>query len=184
MVINRKHTFGGLVPLALAGALLLSGCSTTDSTLEAPGDVAAVENNESSTPESALYDSTQDNLDAAPADAAEALRSLSAELDQIDGINGVGISYYGPEVDLGVVIPVAGDGTNVSAEQLKKVLSTIEKHDYPATVEGFTINVWGADGFGADSSLVGQEIGLKDEFNDSEWGWIKFSVKDLGSLYK
>lgn len=174
-----------VAPLALAGAMLFTGCAATSAEAPAPvtSEQPAAEPSTDSTETEGLFDSTQDQLGAAPEDAKAVLTELSAKLDTIDGVNGVGISYYGPEVDLGVVIPKA-ENDNITPDQLRSVLDIIAGFDYPATVEGFLINVWGADGHAGDSSVVGQEIGMKDEFIDLEWGQLAFGVADLGALYK
>lgn len=183
MFTTQKISAQLIVPFAFAGALLFTGCSTTPSEAPATNDASeqVVESETSET--EGLYDSTQDQLGAAPEDAKAVLTELSAKLDTIDGVNGVGVSYYGPEVDLGVVIPEAAN-SNITPEQLRAVLDIIAEFDYPATVEGFLINIWGADGYAGDSSAAGQELGLKDQFNDTEWGQVKFGVADIGSLYK
>ena len=183
MFITQKLSTQLVMPFALVGALLFAGCSPTPSEAPATNDASEqVVESESSETEG-LYDSTQAQLGAAPEDAKAVLTELSTKLDTIEGVNGVGVSYYGPEVDLGVVIPEAAN-SNITPAQLRAVLDIIAEFDYPATVEGFLINVWGADGYAGDSSVVGQELGLKDQFNDTEWGQVKFGVADIGSLYK
>lgn len=183
MFITRKKVVRLIAPVALATGLVLTGCTIQVGDLTGSGRTATVDEPSAEEDDSIILDSTIDRLDAAPADAKSVLTDLSATLDTIAGLDGVGISYYGPVVDLNVVIPEAASG-NITADQLKQLLSMLESVSYPATVEGFTINVWGSDMFAADSSEVGAEIGMKDAFLDAEWQWIQFAVTDLGSLYK
>lgn len=187
MFITRNKSIRIVAPLALAGALLLTGCSSTATAPEKPAASAAPSADASSTDQTdgdvELVDSTIDKLDAAPDDAKAVLTELSIALDAVPGLDGVGISYWNPEVDINLVVPNALE-ENLTGDQLRQVLEILGDREYPATVEGFIINVWGSDQFAGDSSTPAAEIGLKDEFIDSGWGWVKFTVADLGALYK
>lgn len=85
--IVRERSASIFAPVALAGALFVSGCSIVgDTSPEAPVQADA------SASEVEMHDSATDVLETAPANAPLILEELSTELDRVTGLNGVGIA--------------------------------------------------------------------------------------------
>lgn len=170
-----------LLPLALAGALLASACAT-EAVPEAltPSSSASSADGESDAPFT-----HQDRLIGASDEVQTLLTELSAELDNAGpDITAVGIGAYGTSITVDVHIASASGAQNVAPESMKAILQSIAKRSYPEEeIQSFEINVWGDDGFAADTSEVGEQIGVKEAYLDREWQRIAFPSSAAGSLF-
>ena len=123
MFITRNRVVRIVTPFALAGALVLAGCSSSSTATEAETDTTVVEevDEEVETEGEAPY---TDNFYASDAGLNEALQTLSKRLGEVTpDLAGVGVSIYGDltTVDIAVVVHDENETPAIPADAIGTV---------------------------------------------------------------
>ena len=144
MFITRTRTVRLVTPFALAGVLLLAGCSAAGAVSD---DTATVEE----TTDDSVEPPYTDNLFASDDALNESLAALSERLDAAaPDLAGVGVSYYGDTVNIALVVHAAFE------------------HPGAAVVE-WDIDAWDVNGWTVNVVPAAKELGIDPAFIDEDW---------------
>lgn len=175
MFTTRKKSVEIVAPLALAGALLFTGCSTAVSTEAAPvatgtgiTTVAELQNN---------IDTWDEDLDAS-------LEQLSLDLNAAAaaGVSEINVASFGEE---SVTVNVLTDDTEgtLTGDQLQAVIGVLRSYEPTTPVESYTISGWTKDFYQGNSEKAAIEIGVQADFIDSDWHEVVIPGDQLKNVY-
>ena len=164
MFITRTRTVRLVTPFALAGVLLLAGCSASGTVTD---DTATVEE----TTDEGVEPPYTDNLFASDDALNESLAALSERLDAAaPDLAGVGVSYYGDSVIIALVVHDENETPEISAADLRAVLDELAAFDHPgAAIVEWDIDAWDVNGWTVNVVPAAKELGLDPAFIDEDW---------------
>lgn len=178
MFITRTRTVRLVTPFALAGVLLLAGCSAAGSATDE--DVATVEE----TTDDSVEPPYTDNLFASDDALNESLAALSERLDAAaPDLAGVGVSYYGDTVNIALVVHDENETPEISATDLRAVLDELAAFDHPgAAIVEWDIDAWDVNGWTVSVVPAAKELALDPAFIDEEWESIVIPADAMRSV--
>lgn len=169
MFATRTKVLRIVTPIALAGALALTGCSTpgepTISSVPTGNGAefeAATEIDAAIVTEDTIM-SGNDELDAQLAQFGDELRASAAP-----GISIINISVYTPE-SVGIQVWTDDEDGIVSSDQLKPILDWIAAFSPVEPIGEFVIDGWDVEGMQGEVNGAASELGVRAEFIDSDW---------------
>lgn len=177
--MNKIRTTQALAPLALVGALLFTGCSSSGTAAVAePAAPTGTGITSISELEHTNIDTWEDEHDA---DFEQLVLDLNA--NAAPGIKEINISAWASE-DVGVNVLTADDEGEMNAEQLKAVIDTISKFETTKEVGTWTISSWDQNYYQGYAEQAADDAGVKEEFIDREWSEVVFPHDQRANLLK
>lgn len=182
MFVTRKRVVRIVTPFALAGALVLTGCSAS-----APSDSAEiaveteVESEEASTDFEIVVENTimtgDDALDTQLAQFAEDLTASAAP-----GVSRILINAYTADT-IGIQVWTDDEDGILNGAQLKPVLDAIQALNPVSPIGEFEISGWDKEGMQGESNGAAEELGVKAEFIDAEWWQVIIPGDQVQSIF-
>ena len=188
MFITRNRVVRIVTPLALAGALVLTGCSSSSSSTatEAEADTIVVDtvDEEVETEGEAPY---TDNFYASDAGLNEALEALSKRLGEVTpDLAGVGVSIYGDltTVDIAVVVHDENETPAIPAADLRAILDELAAFSYdgPQQVTEWSLDGWDAFGWSVPIASTAAELGIDAAYIDADWDNLVIPADAIGTV--
>ena len=179
--MHNNHNFAARIaaPIALAGALILSGCSAAVSAGEPAAETA-----HAGTGITAVSQLDRTNIDTwedeHDADFEQLILDLNAKA--ATGLSEIKIQAWATD-DVTIDILTDDDDGTITGDQLKSVLEVLQGFTTSKTVGTWTIQAWDQNFYQGDAVQAATEIGLKEVFIDRGWREVIVPNDRLQNLY-